>query len=451
MDSHKKTIEDMQRLAQQKGGACLSKSYSNCFKKLTWKCRQGHIWDAAPAYIKYKTWCPKCAIEYNTFKHRLGIQAMQQLAKSKGGKCLSKEYIDANTYLEWECKEGHKWIAIPHNIKRGAWCPLCYNLIRPSEEICRRFFEELFGKRFPTSRPSWLKGPKGGQMHIDGYCETLQLGFEYNGKQHYNKTLFFERRKPFEEIAQYDHLKKRLCKENHIIIIDIPFDISYNLMKEYITKQCEKENIDVPFKNKEIDYKRFNIYSRTKIEDMRNIAIQREGKCVSDIYINSRTKIRWQCKEGHEWEAIPANILFGGWCPTCNNKQKGRYRILTITEMHNLAGHNKGLCLSNEYINSKTKLRWQCENGHIFEARPGNVKSGKWCPICRHKQAWITRRTNKEAEKYGSEMHEVQEAGRDKKREGDNAEEWMQGNERRLQDLRDERVQDIREVKENGI
>ena len=50
---------------------------------------------------------------------------MQKIAKSYGGKCLSKEYINTDTKLEWMCKEGHVWKAIPSSVKKGHWCPEC--------------------------------------------------------------------------------------------------------------------------------------------------------------------------------------------------------------------------------------------------------------------------------------------------------------------------------------
>lgn len=51
---------------------------------------------------------------------------MQKLAESKGGKCLSEEYVDNHTKLRWQCKEGHIWDALPHSLKQGdTWCPIC--------------------------------------------------------------------------------------------------------------------------------------------------------------------------------------------------------------------------------------------------------------------------------------------------------------------------------------
>ena len=55
---------------------------------------------------------------------------MRELAKKKGGKCLSTHYIDSKTHLEWECEHGHRWKAAPRHIKSGSWCPECAHINR---------------------------------------------------------------------------------------------------------------------------------------------------------------------------------------------------------------------------------------------------------------------------------------------------------------------------------
>ena len=58
------------------------------------------------------------------------LDELKQIAKSRGGKCLSTNYVNAKTKLEWQCKEDHTWFAVPHHVKDGSWCPKCYNLKR---------------------------------------------------------------------------------------------------------------------------------------------------------------------------------------------------------------------------------------------------------------------------------------------------------------------------------
>ena len=46
--------------------------------------------------------------------------------------------------------------------------------------------------------------------------------------------------------------------------------------------------------------------------------------------------------------------------------------LLSIEEMQNIASNKKGTCLSTKYIDANTHLKWECSEGHIWEATPGN-------------------------------------------------------------------------------
>lgn len=56
------------------------------------------------------------------------------------------------------------------------------------------------------------------------------------------------------------------------------------------------------------------------IEDMREAAAFRGGKCLSETMVKGdfRTPLRWQCADGHEFTMSPVLVLQGGhWCPDC--------------------------------------------------------------------------------------------------------------------------------------
>ncbi len=57
---------------------------------------------------------------------------------------------------------------------------------------------------------------------------------------------------------------------------------------------------------------------------------------------------------------------------------------LTIEEMHRLARERGGgKCLSDKYLGSRSNLLWECEFGHRWEARPDSIKyKNCWCPRC---------------------------------------------------------------------
>jgi hypothetical protein len=121
------------------------------------------------------------------------------------------------------------------------------------------------------------------------------------------------------------------------------------------------------------------------IEYMKQIAKERGGKCLSDIYINMTTHLKWQCECGNIWYATPTCVISRGqWCPKCSKKHTGIKR-LDWKVIQNAAIKKGGHVVSteDEYINIYSKLKWQCKYGHIWEACIDTIKNTtKWCPMC---------------------------------------------------------------------
>ncbi|MGH3055713.1 MAG: zinc-ribbon domain-containing protein, partial [Gaiellaceae bacterium] len=57
---------------------------------------------------------------------------------------------------------------------------------------------------------------------------------------------------------------------------------------------------------------------------MGEIALNRQGKCLSTQYLGSKSKLTWRCALGHSWRAIPASVIQGTWCPVCARNQRLR-------------------------------------------------------------------------------------------------------------------------------
>ena len=95
---------------------------------------------------------------------------------------------------------------------------------------------------------------------------------------------------------------------------------------------------------------------KKNIYDMQHLAKMRGGKCLSTEYANNKTKLKWQCNEGHIWEAVPSSVATRTWCPVCSRNKSNDANKLTIEEMHSIAQKRKGKCLSKKYINSRIKV-----------------------------------------------------------------------------------------------
>ena len=77
---------------------------------------------------------------------KLTIEEMQEIAKSRGGKCLSKEYVNNYNKLKWQCAKGHIWEAVPYNVKRGCWCLICSGNMKLTIEDMHEIAKSRGGK-----------------------------------------------------------------------------------------------------------------------------------------------------------------------------------------------------------------------------------------------------------------------------------------------------------------
>jgi hypothetical protein len=371
----KDTIENMRIIAKQSDGKCLSIEYINTETKLEWECNKGHKWFATPHMIKMGGWCPEC---YNEIKGKAlikyKIEDMKAFAKTRGGDCLSEKYIPKAKLL-WQCSQGHTWEAKYHSLKRGDWCPECNNSRYFNEDKCRYILEDLLNVKFNKNRTAL-----DSKLELDGYNSKFKLAFEYNGQQHYEPIKrFHNSKKVFQEQFYRDQYKINECKEKGIRLIIIPYNESKtddNLI-DFIINCLTKLKIKIRNSNKKDILNDF-YKNCSPLNELKEYAKSKSGECLSNEYLGVGFKLTWKCEKGHVWDAMPYHIKNGHWCPHCYNELRG----IKIEDMKALGIKMGGKCLSDKIINSSSKLLWECKKGHRWEALLQNIKKGTWCHIC---------------------------------------------------------------------
>jgi|SRR5690606_4226535 len=121
------------------------------------------------------------------------------------------------------------------------------NKCSAGERECRKVLEKLFNKPFTCQRPSFLQNDvtstsdKKNNLELDCYNEELALAVEYNGKQHYDYVPFFHKtRDAFYNQKYRDEIKRRLCKENNVTLIEVPYSVQLNDIEDYLTKTLKE-------------------------------------------------------------------------------------------------------------------------------------------------------------------------------------------------------------------
>lgn len=376
-------IQEVKDIANKRGGECLSNSYVNNREQMRFRCANGHEWETSFKSILHNAWCPECSKHTITnYKRKEKIQFAEKVAADLGGKLIKFDKDSFKNKFTWQCTFGHVWQATFQNVVyNNSWCPYCKSSY--SESVCRSYLEYLLQCKFDKIRPEWLVSDKNRIMEIDGYNELLNLGFEHQGLQHYEKVNYFNS----EGTQKRDIIKKQLCDEHNVKMIYIPalfFLLKIDELHIYIGKELNKLGIEFD-KNKLIPVKdAINVrevklmeYKR-ELEKIKEIIKNKGGECLSEIYSGYSCNIKCKCSKGHIWTTKAFAIKNDTWCPKCANASN-----LTIEDVKALTEKMNVECLENNYENNHSYLNLKCKKcNHEWKSTYNSLQYRKGCPVC---------------------------------------------------------------------
>jgi hypothetical protein len=436
-----------------------------------------HPWKTTPSSVRGTpsnsdgTGCPKCNGGVEISEDVINERA-KFFVERYHGKIINEERRFSGGreryQLEVQCKEtNHEpfWTDI-YRLQNGNWCTQCRT---PGiyENAVRLLLEHLIGEPLTKARPSWLVNSGGNQMELDGYNEELGLAFEYQGEQHFYFVPFFhESKADFHRRLEDDKLKKKLCKARDIVLLCPDYLLDPDGLEFFLRSELTRLKPQIKLNSDSLNWREMDIGNeevrRNYLRELIEIAEAKGGKCLSNVYINNHTKLRFTCanKNHDEWAAVPYSIKSGTWCKNCGDEKIGEknktpvqkikelcgkkdlifldicrnkhgqiaYKVAyrcshefiltkkqidrdtacqicfqprrgetqryTIEDARKLAVARNGKLLSQRYLNSNTKLLWQCAKIHTWTANLKNIKGhknkkGSWCPECAGKNPWV--------------------------------------------------------------
>ena len=114
---------------------------------------------------------------------------------------------------------------------------------------CRRVLQHLFKKQFNKDRPDFLRNPVTGgnfNLELDCFDADMKLAVEYNGIQHYKYVPFFHNNKEAFLNQKYrDQMKRQMCKENGVFLIEVPYVVKVENIKDFLVIELRKIGYDV--------------------------------------------------------------------------------------------------------------------------------------------------------------------------------------------------------------
>lgn len=97
-------------------------------KKIWWKCRRGHEWQAMVHNRSRGSGCPVCASKVPTRENCLSSTAPQLVDEwHPRNEKKPEEFLPmSGAKVWWKCRFGHEWVARIANRSRGSGCPNCH-------------------------------------------------------------------------------------------------------------------------------------------------------------------------------------------------------------------------------------------------------------------------------------------------------------------------------------
>ncbi|MFC4702621.1 hypothetical protein ACFPAA_02915 [Paraburkholderia caffeinitolerans] len=236
------------------------------------------------------------------------LSGIQVLAQAWHGSCLSAEFPGADVPLEFECAAGHRFQMLIHGLRLGHWCHACaydratLHTLDEAHTIAAQRGGECLSRRY-RARPRKMRWR----------CEaghTWSAAFEGVLKGDWCQQCHLERIRPKQDdfarvatahggrcLSAYVDKETPLqwqCAEGHTWFA--PWS---RVSKGEWCHQCAAK-------------------ARTRtIEDLREVAQSRGGRCLSDTYLGVHEKHEWECMDKHVWQATANSVYRGSWCPEC--------------------------------------------------------------------------------------------------------------------------------------
>ena len=129
------------------------------------------------------------------------------------------------------------------------------------------------------------------------------------------------------------------------------------------------------------------------IDSIQKLSNKNNCNLLSTKYINSNSKLLFNCSCGIQFEKSLRNFIDGPRCRECylrelrktlsfRNKILSNNMKLPISKVK-LYIENAGYqLLSTDYINNRTNLKLKCSNAHEYLASFGSFRNNRRCPVC---------------------------------------------------------------------
>jgi len=316
--------------------------------KFIWVCDKGHEWEQPLRNVLNSNGCQVCSgrkilAGYNDLA-LIHPELAVQWHPTKNIKDINDYSFGSSSQVWWRCSKEHEWKdSVSHRVNEGRGCPVCSNrkIVPGTNDLATRY-PEVSSQWHPTKNGSLSPSQIGaGSTKKVWWVDALGHEWQVSPDSRTSKT---------------------------------------------VTSGC-------PICAGKKVLSGFNDLETVSPKTLKFWDFRKNSFLPSEVSAGSGKVINWVCDKGHEWKRTALKQVSTQTCPICLNK----IIVPGINDLHTThptiaaqwsAAKNKTLP-SRYSFGSETKVWWQCENGHEWEANINNrtkTKRGTGCPKCHSQQ-----------------------------------------------------------------
>jgi hypothetical protein len=383
-------------VASEADGWDPTKVLNGSTRKLVWKCKSGHKWEAA-VYSRTgatKTGCPYCWGRF-VIEGETDLQTLfPRIASEAHGWDPRKVNAGSKSKAEFRCPKGHLFkTTIGSRTKRGVGCNICANKvvvagINDLETTHPDIAVQASGWN-PTKivagsnkkltwqcskSHKWVETPNKRTGRGDGcpFCSgnRVLIGFNDLAFTHPNLSSEADNWDPRSYSAGSNKKLGWKCGLGH----------KWNTA---IAARTGKLRTGCPVCANQVVLSGFNDLA-TKFPQL---AKEADGWDPTKIGAGSNKKFAWTCYLGHKWSSVLSSRTSQGiGCPICSNYQVQLGFNDIATTHPEIAQEAYGWDPTTIAYGSSSNLKWKCANGHIYASPPIRRTTKKTgCSICANK------------------------------------------------------------------
>lgn len=383
-------------------------------KRVWWKCKKGHSWQAEIYRRSAGAGCPYCAgqkviVGENDLETTYPLMA-KEWNYEKNGELSPKDVMgQSGKKVWWKCAFGHEWKVSPNSrVSQNSGCPIC------SSEYKTSFPEQAIlyyvGKYTEVISRYIVEG-----MEIDIFMPKHNVGIEYDGIYFHNNDRIIKKEKQKEEYCIINEItlirikEFKTGQEKSIVRTSNAHKLFYrnledgkhsldNVIRELLIWMSTENiiygeiDVDVMRDKEKIWAQYISIKKENSLEESYPIIAkewnQEKNRNLkpSQVLPNSHKKVWWICPKGHEWETTLSHRVEGNGCPYCSHQKylKGFNDLFTLYPQIAAEWDYEHNELRPEEVlgGGQRKYWWRCSKGHEWEASIRKRVDGRNCPVC---------------------------------------------------------------------